>query len=194
MRTRVRGWRRRHNPLRRRSDVVEAWAVLAAAVLLCVGAPLTGVLVGHWAYDDVRALATAQRAERHRVRAVVVADATDPLSAVQGRRDRVYRATVRWTEPGTGVRSAEVRVPVGARVGDTVEVWFDTRGRDVGPPTDDVVVWQHTITLAVCAAGAFAGLVLLGHGLLRRAAWNRRLADWDREWARTGPDWTRKRA
>lgn len=31
MRDRVRGWRRRDNPLRRRSDVVEAWTALFVA-------------------------------------------------------------------------------------------------------------------------------------------------------------------
>src|SRR5207237_251923 len=43
MRTRVYGWRWRRNPLRRRSDVVEAWTVLVVAVLLSVVAPLVGV-------------------------------------------------------------------------------------------------------------------------------------------------------
>lgn len=40
MRTRVHGWRWRRNPLRRHSDVVEAWTALIVAVLLLVGAPL----------------------------------------------------------------------------------------------------------------------------------------------------------
>jgi hypothetical protein len=65
MRTRLRGWRRRRNPLRRRSDVVEAWTVLAVAVLLFVGAPLAGAAVGWWRYDNAQARAAAQRAERH---------------------------------------------------------------------------------------------------------------------------------
>lgn len=42
MRTRMWGRRLRRNPLRRRSDVVEAWTVLAVAVLLLLGAPLLG--------------------------------------------------------------------------------------------------------------------------------------------------------
>ncbi|MGQ4333511.1 hypothetical protein [Streptomyces hayashii] len=46
MRSGVRGWRRRDNPLRRRSDVVEAWTALVVATLLLVVAPLAGALAG----------------------------------------------------------------------------------------------------------------------------------------------------
>ncbi|MBW8820836.1 MAG: hypothetical protein JF598_22125, partial [Streptomyces sp.] len=72
MRTRVRGWRWRRNPLRRRSDVIEAWTVLAVAALMLLGAPLVGAVVGWWAHGDARAVAAAQHSERHRVRAQVV--------------------------------------------------------------------------------------------------------------------------
>jgi hypothetical protein len=72
MRTRVRGWRWRRNPLRRRSDVVEAWTALAVAVLLLVGAPLAGALAGLWAHRTAQAVAEERRAERHQVHAEVV--------------------------------------------------------------------------------------------------------------------------
>ncbi|NSL42795.1 hypothetical protein HO151_00845, partial [Streptomyces sp. 8P21H-1] len=53
--------KQRHNPLRRRSDVVEAWTALVVAVLLCAGAPLAGLGVGWWAYDGARDTAAVQR-------------------------------------------------------------------------------------------------------------------------------------
>ncbi|ANP56829.1 hypothetical protein J2Z21_000448 [Streptomyces griseochromogenes] len=193
MRTQVRGWRWRRNPLRRRSDVVEAWTVLIVAVLLFVVAPLTGVAAGLHAHDRARTLATAQRAERHPVRAVVLAGTSGHTRTVQGDRGHAYRATVRWTEPGKGTRTAQARVPAGSRAGDVVTVWFDTRGRSVAPPPDDVAVWQHTVTIGVCAAGGAAAVVLLGHALERRIALRHRLAEWERAWARTGPKWTRPR-
>lgn len=102
MRTRVRGWRWRRNPLRRRSDVVEAWTVLAVALLLLLVAPLAGAVVGWWAHDDARATAAEQRAERHRVRAEVTGRVPDSPPAVQGGRERSYRVTVRWTEAAWG--------------------------------------------------------------------------------------------
>ncbi|MET8944330.1 hypothetical protein ABZX30_12280 [Streptomyces sp. NPDC004542] len=192
MRTRVRGWRWRRNPLRRRSDVVEAWTALAVAVLLLVGAPLAGALAGLWAHDEALKAAIVQRAERHRVRAEVIGEVPERLPSVGDRQ--AYRTTVRWTEPGGGTRTASARVPAGAGRGDVVDVWFDARGRSVTPPPDGVAVWQHTVSIGVCVAGGAAAVLLLGHGIARHVALRHRLDEWEREWARTGPDWTRRRA
>lgn len=193
MRTQVRGWRWRRNPLRRRSDVVEAWAVLIAAVLLFVVAPLAGIAAGLHAHDDARSLAVTQRSQRHQVRAAVIANTPERLPTVQGDPEHAYRAHVRWTEPGKGTRTALARVPAGTRAGDVVTVWFDAQGRSVAPPPDDVAVWQHTVTVGLCAAGGAAGVVLLGHAVERRIALRHRLAEWEQEWARTGPKWTQPR-
>ncbi|WP_318205080.1 DUF3592 domain-containing protein [Streptomyces sp. SCL15-4] len=193
MRTRVRGWRWRRNPLRRRSDVVEAWTVLVVTVLLCVAAPLVGVFTGLHAHDQARALAAVQRAERHEVRAVVVSDPAGRPAAAQGERRQPYRAQVRWTEPGQVVRTAWVRVPAGARPGEPVSVWFDSRGRNVAAPPDDMAVWQHAVTVGLCAAGGTAAAVFLARVIERRIALRHRLAEWEREWERTGPRWTQPR-
>ncbi|AOR36148.1 hypothetical protein BFF78_38390 [Streptomyces fodineus] len=194
MRTRVHGWRWQRNPLRRHSDVVEAWTLLIVAVLLFVLTPLVGVAAGLRAHETARTLAAEQRAERHPVRALVVGDRPEPPSAVQGDRENPDRAQVRWTEPGKGTRTASARVPAGTRTGDTVTVWFDTRGRSVAPPPDDTEVWQHAVTIGLYAAGGTAAVVLLGHAVERRIALRHRLAEWEREWARTGPRWTQPRA
>ncbi|MGW2420585.1 DUF3592 domain-containing protein [Streptomyces sp. NPDC001709] len=194
MRTRMHGWRWRRNPLRRRSDVVEAWTLLIVAVLLFVLTPLVGVAAGLHAHDAARALATAQRAERHQVRARVIGDHSEQVSAVEGDREHPYRAQVSWTEPGKETRTAWARVPAGTRTGDTVTVWFDTRGRSVAPPPDHAAVLQHAITVGVCAVGGTAAVVLLAHAVERRIALRHRLAEWEREWARTGPRWTQPRA
>ncbi|KUN05967.1 hypothetical protein AQI95_13600 [Streptomyces yokosukanensis] len=194
MRTRVRAWRWRRNPLRRHSDVVEAWTVLIVTVLLFVVVPLVGVAAGLRAHTHARTVAAAQRTERHQVRAVVVGDRTEPLSAVEGGRERPYRAEVRWTEPGRGTRTAWARVPAGTRTRDTVTVWLDTRGRSVTPPPGRSTVLQHAVTVGVCAAGGTAAVVLLGHAVERRIALRHRLAEWERAWARTGPRWTQPQA
>lgn len=194
MRIRVCGWRWQRNPLRRHSDVVEAWTVLVVAVLLFVVAPLAGVAAGLRAHDQARALAAAARAERHEVRARVIGDPPQRASAVEGDRERPYRAEVRWTEPGKGTRTVWARVPSGTRTGDTVAVWLDPRGRAVTPPPDDAAVWQHSVTIGVCAAGGTAAVVLFGHAVERRIALRHRMAEWEREWAQTGPRWTQPRA
>ncbi|MBT2420215.1 hypothetical protein J7F01_13410 [Streptomyces sp. ISL-22] len=194
MRSRVRGWRWRRSPLRRRSDVVEAWTVLAVTVLLLVVAPLLGMVAAWWAQDSARATAREQRAERHPVRAEVVGRTSDALSTAHGGRQPSNRVTVHWTEPDGAPRTATARVPAGTRTGETVEVWFDSRGRSVAPPADDRAVWQHTVTVGVCATGGAVAVILFGHGLVRHAAMRRRLAEWEQEWARTEPAWTGRRA
>lgn len=194
MGTRVLGWRWRSNPLRRRSDVVEAWTVLAVAVLLLVGAPVAGVIAAWWAHGEARAVAAEQRADRHRVRAEVVGRTPASLPSVQGGRGQTVRASVRWTEPGSGPRTATARVPAGTDRGDSVEVWFDTRGRNVPPPPNETSVWQHTLTVGTCATGGACALVLLGRTVVLGAANRRRMAEWEREWALTEPQWTRRRA
>ncbi|MEU0074179.1 hypothetical protein ABZ027_32260 [Streptomyces sp. NPDC006332] len=193
MRTRARGWRWRRNPLRRRSDMVEAWTVLAVAVLLFLGAPLAGAVAGWWAHDTARAVAVAQRAERHQVRAKVIGRTPDALPSVSG-REHTYRVSVRWTEPGSGPRTATAAVPAGTHRGETVKVWFDSHGRSVPPPADETTVWQHTLAIGGCAAGGAAAVVLLGHSAVRGAAARRRMAEWERDWARTEPQWTHRKA
>lgn len=194
MRTRVRGWRWRRNPLRRRSDMVEAWTALVVSVLLFVGAPLAGALAGWWAHDEARAVAAAQGAERHRVRAEVIGRTPDRLPSVQGGRDHSYRVEVRWTDPATGTHTANALVPAGTRHGDTVDVWFDARGRAVPPPPGETQIWQHTVTIGTCATGGAVAVVLLANTVVRRVSTGHRLGEWEREWARTEPEWTRRRA
>lgn len=194
MRTRWLGRSRGRNPLRRRSDVVEAWTALAVAVLVCVGAPLMGAVTARWAHDEARTTAEEQRADRHRVRAEVVERPAGPGPSSRTDEQRVPRATVRWTEPGEGRRTAVARVPANARPGDTVHVWFDSRGRNVPPPVDNASVWQHSIGMGTFAAGVSAAGVLLVHRGVREAAMRRRLAEWERAWARTEPQWARRGA
>lgn len=191
LRTRVRGWRWRENPLRRRSDVVEAWTTVAVVVLLLVAVPLAGAVAGRWAHSEVEAVAAAQRADRHSVRAEVIGKDSDTLPATQSRQ-HAYRTTVRWTDPAEGTRTATARVPGGTDRGDVVEVWFDSRGRSVLPPTDGLSVWQYSVTMGLCAAGGMVGLILLGRCLVRHVATRHRLAEWEEEWARTEPLWTRR--
>ncbi|MEU9190190.1 hypothetical protein AB0D14_37815 [Streptomyces sp. NPDC048484] len=193
MRTRMIGRRQRHNPLRRRSDVVEAWTALVLTVVLCVGAPLAGLAAGWWAYDAARATAAEQRAERHRVRAEVVEGAPASTPRAEGDRRPVQRVSVRWTEPGEQTRTGATRVSAGTRVGDHTYIWLDDRDRIVPAPTNRTVVLQHALAVGTCAAGLAAAGVLALRALIRRVAARHRMAEWEQDWSRTGPEWTRHR-
>ncbi|MFJ8542111.1 hypothetical protein ACIRFH_08870 [Streptomyces sp. NPDC093586] len=193
MRTLVLGRRRRRNPLRRRSDVVEAWTALVAAVLLFAGAPLLGVTAALWAQGKAQTIAAQQRADRHRVHATVVDRTPDgPGSAQTGGQS--YRVAVRWTTPGGDTRTTLSQVPAGTRQGDVVAVWFDSRGRSVPPPTGASAVWEHTVTVGAFTTLGAALTVFVGHSVVHRAALRRRMAEWERDWARTEPQWTHRRA
>ncbi|CAM5660917.1 hypothetical protein SVIOM74S_05027 [Streptomyces violarus] len=48
--------------------------------------------------------------------------------------------------------------------------------------------------MGTCAAVGEVLVVLLGHSAVRRVALRRRLTEWEREWARTEPEWTRRDA
>src|SRR4051794_41575947 len=64
----VLGWRWRSNPLRRHSDVVEAWIVLAAWTVATTGAVAGGIAAAQAAQHVV----DADRADRRPVSAVLV--------------------------------------------------------------------------------------------------------------------------
>jgi hypothetical protein len=171
--------------------VVEAWTVVVVAVLLLVAVPVVGTVAGRWAHAEAQATATAQRADRHSVRAEVIGKGPDAVPMTQSRQ-HAYRTTVRWTDPDEGTRTATARVPGGTYRGDTVEVWFDAQGRSVPPPPDNLSVWQYAVTMGACAAGGMIGVILLGRCLVRHVATRHRLAEWEEEWARTEPLWTRR--
>ncbi|MGW3634541.1 Rv1733c family protein [Streptomyces sp. NPDC005122] len=190
MGTRVRGWRWRRSPLRRRCDVVEAWALLTVVVLLVVGAPLAGVAVGWRVYDDARARAATQRAERHLAAAVIVEDAPAAVPSPTGRQPS-YPVRVRWTDPGGNPRTGLAQVPAGARRGEHTRVWLESGGRRVGPPVNASAVWQHTLMAGLFTAGAAGAAVIGVHLAGGRASARRRLAAWERDWERTGPEWRR---
>ncbi|CAL9357699.1 Rv1733c family protein [Streptomyces sp. enrichment culture] len=194
MRTRVRGWRRRHNPLRRRCDVVEGWTVLLVALLLFVGAPLLGAATAWWGYDQAQEIVAEQRTERHQVRATVAgaASGTPPSTELGGQHS--YRATVHWTAPDGTEKSTTARIPSETRHGDRVDVWLDAHGRSVPPPASGAEVWQHSATVGSFTAIGTALAVLLAHRAVRGVALRRRMAEWDRDWARTEPQWTHRRA
>jgi hypothetical protein len=187
MRTTVRFWRWRSNPLKRGSDRVEACAVLASGLLLAVGAPAAGVATG---------LATTAHAPRppagwHQVSAVLVAKA--PSAVVAGAGPQQVRATVRWhTAVGT-TRTGEALVRPGSPAGSRTAIWLDRSGAARDNPVDPA----RTVAGAV-AGGTLAasGTALVSSGGLAAVRWvlaRRRSADLDREWERLGPRWRRHR-
>ncbi|MGW2730778.1 Rv1733c family protein [Streptomyces sp. NPDC001494] len=187
-RGRTRGplWRWRRNPLRRRTDVLEAWFLLAVWVLVVVGGTLVGLVTARAAGQSF----DRQRTERTQVRAVLLTDA--PRTAVAGTGGDLTSARVRWTAPDGTRHSDSTLVPGGLRAGSTAEIWLDAWGRPSSAPLTSGEASAESALLGVSAAlaltGAAFGVRCAGRWWLDR----RRIEEWDREWALLGPRWGHK--
>ncbi|MEV6836314.1 hypothetical protein AB0N17_17680 [Streptomyces sp. NPDC051133] len=187
-------WHWRHNPLRRATDLTEAWVALVALVLIAVAAPVTGCLVGAVAQDSLQRTARQQQHTRHLVTATVVRDLgdapleTDPDTTTA--REAHRRVLADWTAPdGTQRHGRTLTDLKSPHTGDHFGLWTDPHGRIATRPLDSATATTHAVLAGVGAALLAAGLV---EGLRRLAVWRmvrRRYARWDRAWDRAGPDW-----
>ncbi|MEU4279335.1 hypothetical protein AB0F57_31070 [Streptomyces tanashiensis] len=190
-------WRWRHNPLRRTTDLVEAWVAFAAAVLLCLAVPLTGWAAGTSAYGSLSRAVRAQQEQRLPTTARVVRLAEGPVSGPRSvetpGEERLRRSVVaRWTAPDGSARTGTVATArQHSAPGSSFRLWTDRDGRPVGPPMQTGTARAHAI-IAGATAALLAGLMV---ELVRRLAVRRlvlrRYARLDRAWAAAGPDWGR---
>ncbi|GAA2473590.1 Rv1733c family protein [Streptomyces longisporus] len=185
-RAKVLGWRWRSNPLRRRSDVLEAWIVLAAWAAATAGAVAAG-MVGAQAAQRV---VNEDRAGRRPVSAVVVktvaGSGRDVVTGV--RYDRVL-ATVRWSDGKGTAHTGTVDVKPPAKPGGEVRAWTDAHGRLVSAPVNAGEAATRVV-LAGTGVGLATGLTVLGGGQLVRLRVQRRATErWGAEWERVGREW-----
>ncbi|MGW2559403.1 Rv1733c family protein [Streptomyces sp. NPDC001514] len=197
MGARLRGyrWRWRRNALRRRSDAVEAWTALALGTTLFLGGPAAALAAGWSVYTQDRATAAEQAASRERVRAVLLQDAPPPIPSAEGIVNvEKYQVAVRWTARDGGTEVGVAPVSAGSKRGERTDVWLDAQGRVAASPKGDADVWLETFAAgsgaAACTALVVAGLRMA----VRRAADRHRMAEWERDWSRTEPEWSRRRA
>ncbi|WP_416956144.1 hypothetical protein [Streptomyces sp. Agncl-13] len=185
-RLKVLGWRWRRNELRRHSDAVEAWIVLAAWAFATAGGAVAGVA-------GAQAVANAQARDgaEHRP-ATAVLLRTVPHGARAAVDYNRVRAEVRWTDAQGTVRTATTEVKAGTTVGGAVTVWTDGHGRLVDEPASPAVATARVV-LAGTGAGLAGGLFVLAGGRLIRLRVERRATDrWGEEWELTGERWGRK--
>ncbi|WP_406165649.1 hypothetical protein [Streptomyces sp. NBC_00996] len=189
-------WRWRHNPLRRTTDLVEAWLALAAVLLVLVAAPVIGSLVGSAAQDTLQQSVRDQRQSRHEVAATVVRKLSrgplDPDPETSSARDAQSRVLADWRAPdGTARHGTVIAALKSPRHGDHFTIWTDLHGRIVGRPLDSATATTHAVLAGFGAALMSAGLVEGGRRLIVWRMIRRRYARWDQAWNRAGPDWGR---
>ncbi|MER6313147.1 hypothetical protein ABT237_05195 [Streptomyces sp. NPDC001581] len=198
MRTAMGVWRWRRNPLRRPTDLFEAWVAFAALVCVLVVAPAIGWVAGVRVDGTLQQAAQEQRQERHLVPAVVVRPAPVPAEEVsadasaQRTAPRRTQIVASWTAPDGS--SHEGTVPAAEeppRAGDRFRIWTDARGRLVGQPLDPSAAAFHAGMAGLAAAIGVAALGETVRRLVVRRLVHRRYIRLDRAWAAAGPDWGR---
>ncbi|MFH7334298.1 hypothetical protein [Streptomyces sp. KHY 26] len=181
----VRLWRWRRNPLRRHSDVVEAWIVLAAWVLVL----FCGVLAGLLAAQASAASYAARLAQVHPVTAVLTDQAAPTPAAGTGYDDGRVWATVRWTDPDGSVHTDRAKVVPGVPAGSSVTVWANHADHVVAPPVTGASADLQAALTGVLVGPSAGAAVWCASWLVRNRLIRRRMAEWDEEWKQIGPRW-----
>ena len=178
------------NPLRRRTDVVDAWLVPVAIVVFLALCPLALTVTGSMMRTANSRELRAQ-ASWHSVTATLLQPLPGPEVGARGPDNWLTWTPAQWTANGVQ-RTADVPARSGSTAGSKVIVWLDRAGKVHMPPltkaqaSDRVEVTQVIILAAL--AVLLAIMALLSHRILDR----RRLAGWEQAWLSVGPTWSRR--
>ncbi|MEU7942740.1 Rv1733c family protein [Microbispora bryophytorum] len=191
--SRLRRYRPDRNPLRRRSDRVEA-ALAAAALAAVLFAVWPAALAARAVYDDGIAAERAGSGTRQLVEVTLVETASiEAAPAVQANgRGLPAVSPARWTLPSGEVREGVVPAALLLRDGPAnARLWVDAAGRPVAPPPQRA----ETMTRAgLAAAGAVASVAVLAWACFALArGWldRRRYREWEAAWAAADQRWRR---
>ncbi|GAB7035482.1 hypothetical protein AB0G35_24810 [Streptomyces sp. NPDC021749] len=174
------------NPLKRGTDVAEAWMLLVTAVLLAVLPPAAGIMAAG-------AVNAAVRPESHGWKSVSATLTADPparigLNSSDNPGGRVL-ATVRWTTSSGTVRTGETAVAQGLRAGDRTTAWLDRHGSLVRTPVTSGDAVVQGIAVGIVTASGTA-LLLLGANKAGSVLLNRRrYAQWEKDWSAADSAW-----
>ncbi|MFF4486438.1 hypothetical protein ACFY0F_08055 [Streptomyces sp. NPDC001544] len=175
-------WRWRRNPLKRRADMMEAWLVLGVWLLTV----LTGVLSGLAAAGSIEHGLARERAEWR----PVVARVTEKAPGKASSGDQVW-AEVRWKAADGSSHTGQARVAPGSGAGAPVTVWTDPQGSLVTRPASASQAHLRAGLIGTLVGVSAAAVPFVSGMALRGRLERRRMADWDAEWARLGPQWGR---
>jgi hypothetical protein len=179
-----------HNPLRRRSDLIEAWLLPAFVAALLILGPVVGIIAGHWSSAQNAAAWRDQRSW-HSVPAVLTQSAPGPAFPDAGANGWTVWTSARWTAGGR-TQVGDVPAPSDTRAGSTISVWLDQAGQVRQPLTAAAAELRDLTTVSI----SVTVLVLLLAGALlitRQVLDRRRLAGWATGWMAVGPQWSGQR-
>jgi len=179
------------NPLRRRTDLIEAWLVPVAIVVFLALCPLLLSVTGSWMRA---ATASELRAQVgwHQVKAVLVQPVPGPQQANRGMNSWITWAPARWTEAGVQ-HTADVPAVSGSRAGSAVTVWLDKTGKVRTPPLTPGQAGSRVLEARLIGLAVLAVLLAIMIIFVRRILDRRRLGEWESAWHSVGPTWSRHR-
>ncbi len=180
-------WRWHRNPLRRTLDLVEAWVILIAWIVVAVGGVFSGVVTARATEDTLH----QQRADRHAVTAQLTEDTRWGTATAGDVGDHV-RAKVRWTGPDGATHTGITLVDAGHQAGYPVRIWTDQHGKLTHAPPGDAEMALQSVLLGGAAAVACGGLTYVTGRGVRLGIDHRRAAHWDKEWEAVEPWWAHR--
>jgi hypothetical protein len=179
----------RRNPLRRRSDRIQAWSAFLTIMALMLATPWSAWHAARMTYRDEMRAAQWDRQHRFEVPAVVL---EDPSTAVGGvgsvATNQPVTMRVSWTGPDGATRFGLILVEPTWRSGDDLLIWIDDRGALASPPPRRRPAIEAGLIAFLVTIGFLVGL----GGLHRAVVWRldrRRMRDWQAEWLITEPLW-----
>jgi len=179
------------NPLRRRSDLIEAWLLPAMIVVFLIAGPILAGLAGGWVRTANAALQHEQRSW-HQVQATLLQPAPGPMMSDSGMNSWLVWTQAKWTAGGK-TRTGAVPAPSGTEAGQIVPIWLNRADRVEAPPATAAQVGERASVAALTAFMALAIVLGALTLLIRRLLDRRRLARWGAAWLAVGPQWSRQR-
>jgi hypothetical protein len=178
------------NPLRRRTDRIQA--CLGAGLLLAflIGAPFLAMAAARWAGHVGTAEQRAQRAW-HEVTAVLLRSAPAPVVFASGLEGGTW-VPARWTAPDGRAHTGEIEVSTGLASGTKIPIWVTAAGLPTGPPLTQRAVTARVVMAVLVTPFLLAAVLACLAGIGRWVLDRRRLAGWDAAWAHVGPLWTKR--
>jgi Flp pilus assembly protein TadB len=173
-------------PLKRTSDRLEALAriLLGFVLLLAIAVALA---VATATYTQRRSEATAQAADRQRVMAELLEDASAPAS---GDVAYVRQASAVWTAPSGNEHQEVITVSPGARAGSTLFIWVDRSGDRTSPPMGDGDVAAPAVGHALLTYLGISVVAVGAYRFFRSLLERSRARRWGTEWEAVEPVWT----
>jgi len=175
------------NPLRRRSDRIEAFFLLITIAALVPLATVATIATTSWTHS------AGVRAERAGATLrPVTAVLEQPVPTARPPSSPLLSAPAHWVAYGKD-HVGLVTAVRGSQAGARIQIWVDRAGHARPAPPTSAQIAAQVVLVAVITPPVVAFGLWLSWRLLRRLLDRRRMAAWGRAWSVVGPRWTRQR-